>query len=226
MANPKNTKLDKDALKQPDEFLVLNTKLMTWIITHKFLVIAIIIIILVIGGGFSGMKYRAYTQELKVSALTDKAMQNYLTQTYAGADTAFSSTNAIFNEIFDKYGKTQNVGYAYMIHGNIAYQAKEYAAALASYKAALPRYASDPAIASNIENSLGHTYWALGDQNNALAAFQKVADNPGALLQDDALYSMGVIYAQQDNTTKSAESFDKVVTKYPDSLFAALLKSR
>lgn len=226
MANKKNQGLDKDALKQPDEFLALNTKFMTWVIQHKFLVIAIIVVILLIGGGFSGMKYNAYTKELKAAELSSHAMQTYLIEMQAGNEDAFAKTDAIFAEVFDKYGKTKNAAYAYVMRGNIAYQAKRYELALSSYQTALPSYTQDPMIASNLQSGIAYTYWAMGDYDQALANFRKVADNPNAAQQDDALFNIGLIYAEMDSTQESAKAFDELMAKYPDSLQAQLIKNR
>lgn len=226
MANKKNQGLDKDALKQPDEFLALNTKFMTWVVQHKFLVIAIIVVILLIGGGFSGMKYNAYTKELKAAELTSHAMQTYLAEMEAGNEDTFTKTDTIFAEVFDKYGKTKNVAYTYVVRGNIAYQAKQYEQALSSYQNALSGYTQDPVITSNLQNSIAYTYWAMGDHNQALTNFRKVADNPSAAQQDDALFNIGLIYQEMNSTQESAKAFNELMAKYPESLQAQLLKNR
>lgn len=226
MAKSKNKPLSKEALKQPDEFLALNAKFMTWVIQHKILVIAIVVVILLIGGGFSGFKYYGYKQELKAAELTAQAKQVYLTELQAGNAMPFKTADAIFSEIFSSYGKTQNAAYAHLIRANIAYQAKEHELALQSYQAALPDYAGDPLVAGNIQNSIGYCYMALEDNDRALEAFQKVVGNASAALQDDALYNMGVIYAKQDATAKSAEAFAQILAAYPNSIHAELLKNR
>lgn len=226
MANSKNKPLDKDALKQPDEFLALNAKFMTWVIQHKVLVVAIVVVILLIGAGFSGYKYYGYLQEANASEITAQAKQVYLAELEGGNQDAFHAAGNIFDQVFKHYDKTKTAGYAYLLHANIAYQTKEYEQALLSYMAALPRYAGEPLIASNIQNSIGYCYLALGGHDRALEAFQKVADNPGAALQDDALYNIGMIYAELDNPVKSAEAFEQILAKYPDSLHAQLLKNR
>lgn len=226
MANPKNKPLDKDALKQPDEFLALNAKFMTWVIQHKVLVVAIVVVILLIGAGFSGFKYYGYMQETDASELVARAKQVYLTETEAGNADAFMAANTIFEDVFRVYGGTKNAAYARLIHANIAYQAKEYELALQSYLAALPVYAGDAVTSGNIQNSIGYCYMALDNNERALEAFQKVANNPKAALQDDALYNIGIIYAKQDNSAKSAEAFEQILTKYPNSIHAELLKNR
>lgn len=226
MAKSKNKPLSKDALKQPDEFLALNAKFMTWVIQHKILVIAIVVVILLIGGGFSGFKYYGYKQEVKAAELTAQAKQVYLAEVQAGNATPFKTADAIFSEVFSTYGKTQNAAYAHLIRGNIAYQAKEYEQALQSYQTALPQYAGEPLIIGNIQNSIGYCYMAIEDNDRALEAFQKVVGNANAALQDDALYNIGIIYAKQDATAKSAEAFKQILAAYPNSIHAELLKNR
>lgn len=218
--------MDKDALKQPDEFLALNAKFMTWVIEHKILVVAIVVVILLIGAGFSGYKYYGYLQETNAAELTAQAKQVYLTEFENGNADAFQAADSVFDEVFKYYGKTKTAGYAYLLHANIAYQTKEYELALLSYQAALPRYSGEPLIAANIQNSIGYCYLALGGHDRALEAFQKVANNPNSAQQDDALYNIGMIYAELDNPVKSAEAFEQILAKYPQSIHAQLLKNR
>ena len=226
MANPKNKSLDKDALKRPDEFLALNAKFMIWVIQHKALVIAIVVVILLIGAGFSGFKYYGYLQEGNAAELVARAKQVYLTEMEAGNADAFKTANAVFEEVFSIYGKTKNAAYARLIHANIAYQAKEYELALASYQTALKTYSGDPVVSANIQNSIGYCYMALDNNKGALEAFQAVVNNAKSALQDDALYNIGILYAKMDDPQKSAAAFEQILTKYPDSLHAELLENR
>lgn len=226
MANSKNKPLDKDALKQPDEFLALNVKFMTWVIKHKVLVIAIVVVILIIGAGFSGFKYYSYTREISAAELTAQAKQVYLTELEAGNADAFKAADAIFNDVFSAYGNTKNAAYAHLIRANIAYQAKEYNLALQSYQTALPAYADNPVVSGNIQSSIGYCYLALDNNDKALETFQKVANNSKTALQDDALYNMGVIYARQNAQQKSEDAFNQILAKYPNSIHAELLKNR
>lgn len=226
MTNQKNKPLDKNALKQPDEFQVLNTKLITWIIRHKTLVIAIVVVILLSGAGFSGFRYHKYIQETTVSELTANTLINYRAMVQDGDTDAFDKTNAAFLRILNTYGNTKNAVFARMALANIAYAAAKYEIALENYEIVLKAVRDDVILMSTIQNSLGYCYLALGQDDNAMQAFEKVAKNKSGALQDDALYNLGLIYEKLGETQKSTSAFDQIQKDYPDGLFAQLLKNR
>ena len=225
MAYKKNKPLDKDALKQPDEFMVLNTKLMTWIIEHKIMVIAVVVVILVIAAAFSGLKYAGYKKELNASEFTAQAINAYAAQLEAGDEDAFANAQVNFEKIIKAYGGTANGSYARVVFANIAYQAKEYATALQNYEKALGFYA-DPVIKSGLQNSIGHCYAALGQNDKALAAFEKTAQNPQGVLQDDALFNMSAVYSALGDNQKAEQALAQIGEKYAGGIYGKLVENR
>lgn len=226
MANQKNKPLDKNALKQPDEFQVLNTKFITWVIQHKTLVVAVIVVILLIGAGFSGFRYYKYSQENAISQLTADTLVNHRAMVLDGDEEAFDKTNTAFLKILETYGNTKNAVFTRMALANLAYEAEEYAVALENYLAVLKTTSNDAVLSAAVQNSIGYCHAALGQNDLALQAFDKVAKNKAGALQEDALYNLGLLYEKQGDAQKSADAFSQIQKDYPDGLFAQLLKNR
>lgn len=226
MATQKDKPLDKDALKNPDEFLVLNTKLMTWVLEHKLIFGGIIGVIIIIGLIFSGIKYSGYVKEVNASELTASIVQTYVDNVRAGNDKAYEVAALEFEKLAAKYGNTKNGNYAKMTFANISYEAGQYETALKYYQQVLSYYSANPVLSSTIQSSIGYCYAAMEDYDNAAAAFQKVVDKPNGVLKADALYNMGVIYDKLNEPQRSKAVYDRIGQEFSDSLYAQLLKNR
>ncbi|MDQ7052633.1 MAG: tetratricopeptide repeat protein [candidate division KSB1 bacterium] len=72
-------------------------------------------------------------------------------------------------------------------------------------------------LASNCWYWIGESYFALGDLNNALQAFNEVLNYRNSFKTDDALLMLGRIYMRQGNAEMARQMFNRLQQDYPDS---------
>ena len=112
---------------------------------------------------------------------------------------------------------------------------KEYAAALATYRARedgqavidfldfLAKYPKHP-LAGNAQYWIGEAYWAQRDYRQALVEFEKVfAHGPGKA--PDAQLKIGLCYLRLGDAARAQQAWQRVLDEYPKSEPAALAKS-
>ena len=96
------------------------------------------------------------------------------------------------------------------------FENRQYAEAIRTFQALL---AQNPQhrLASNCWYWIGESYFALGDLNNALQAFNEVLNYRNSFKADDALLMLGRIYIRQGNTEMARQMFNRLLQDYPDS---------
>lgn len=217
----------KQLLKEPDEFITFSARLFQFAVKFKFQILVGIgvgcaVLILV-----SGFVYFSKKSEEKAFSLMQQGIKKYktLSQTIGPAK-AYQEVNTDFEYILKKYsskdgGKLTRVSYA-----DICYQAGEYDKAISLYRQSLKDLGDHQPVKYLALNGLGYSYAAKQEYQEAATYFQKIASGPESVMKDEALFNLGRIYHTLGNPEKSKESYEKIVSDHPDSIYIELAKDK
>jgi tetratricopeptide (TPR) repeat protein len=220
-------KTRKELLKEPDEFLTLSSRALGWFAQHKKEINVAVLAVLAVAVLFSGYVFYGNQQEAKAASLLAQALDK-LERLGAGKPTPkiVQDVSEDFRRVFNDYGSRSNGSLARLIYANLCYETGDYQQAADLYKASLPRFADQPLVHFQILKSLGYTYEALKDPAAAVAYFEQAQSAGDKNLQDDVLFLLGDLYARMGQKEKSADAFKRILSDYPESVYASLARRR
>ena len=105
------------------------------------------------------------------------------------------------------------------------YNAKRYEAAISGFTELLT-VAPQSSLADNAQYWIGECYDAMGNYDNALAAFDKVFDYSDSNKLPDAHVKVGLIYAKMGKSDAAKEELQAVITNYPGTNAAKIATAK
>ncbi|MGB2867892.1 MAG: tetratricopeptide repeat protein [Bacteroidota bacterium] len=81
-------------------------------------------------------------------------------------------------------------------------------------------------LADNCQHWIGESYYALGDYEKAINAFNKVVGITSASKRPDALYMLGRTYEDVGDISKARFNFQKLFKEYPKHKLAAVARQK
>lgn len=223
----KRKKTRKELLKEPDEFITLTGKLIRFAVDHKTqltyglgIVLALVIII-------SGIRFFSIRAEIKAAAMFDHSLAEYDNlKNQKSPGELYSAVSGGFQNIVQKYGGKDSGKLARLVYANICYDAGRYKEAIELYEAALKDFETHAMIYSQILNNLGYAYEQQKDYATAVSYFEKTSEAPQQILRDEALFSLGRLYARLGQPEKSKAAYQKIVSDYPDFIYIDMVKEQ
>ncbi len=212
----------KELLEEPDPFLVFVSRAMEFgkkyqkeIVTAVGAVLAVVIVL-------SGvLYYKSHTEE-RAAIMFGNAIAGYnALKTGEAGTAAYEAVKTDFKDIIEKYGSTDAGKSALLQYGDVCFQMKDYDAAIAAYEQALDEM-ENTAFKSMILNGLAYAWEGKNDFKQAVAYFEKIADDEDGTARDQALFNMGRLYAKTGEPEKAKAAFQKLVSEFPDSMYADL----
>lgn len=217
----------KQLLKEPDEFITFSARLFQFAVKFKFQILVGIgvgcaALILV-----SGFVYFSKKSEEKAFSLMQEGITKYKTllQTIGPAK-AYQEVNADFEYILKKYSSKEGGKLTRVSYADICYQADEYDKAISLYRQSLKDIGDHQPVKYLVLSGLGYSYAAKQEYQEAATYFQKIASDPESIMKDEALFNLGRIYHTLGNPEKSKESYQKIVSDHPDSIYIELAKDK
>ena len=213
----------KQLLKEPDEFITFSNRMIKWGVAYKQQ--------LMIGVGvfcaavlvFVGMQYVSGRSQAKAFSLLENAIARYdqaLAQN--GPGKALDAVATDFELILNKYGSNAGGRLARVTFAQYTYAAGQADRSIALYDTALADFNEDPLYRAMIISGLGYAYTLKGDLQKAISNFEQVVSGSAATLKGDALFNLGLLYAQTGQKSKSIESFKRISDEYPESFYAEM----
>jgi tetratricopeptide (TPR) repeat protein len=173
-------KTRKQLLKEPDEFITLTGKAITFVTGYQKQISYLLCTIMAI----------ALTQRAETKAFTrlgqTQSKYDTLKKTSSGA-AAYSQVSEAFQSIINKYGGNAAGKLARVMYANISYDAQQYEKAIALYKQSLNDFKDDKLVYNMVLSNLGHAYQRIEDEQNAAAYFEKAASATDSPIREDAL---------------------------------------
>jgi tetratricopeptide (TPR) repeat protein len=218
MATKKKTR--KQLLKEPDEFMTLTGKAITFVTGYQkqisYLLCTIMAIVLI----FFGYRFFAQRAETKAFTRLGQTQSKYDTLKKTSSETAaYSQVSEAFQSIIKKYGGNAAGKLARVMYANISYDAQQYEKAIALYKQSLNDFKDDKLVYNMVLSNLGHAYQRVDDEQNAAAYFEKAASATDSPIREEALFNLGLMYEKLGESAKSQKMLQEILKNHPDSIY-------
>lgn len=217
----------KQLLKEPDEFITLSSRFIQFAVKYKFHLLSAVGTFFAVLICISGFLYFSKKAENKAYSLMQQGITTYesLLKT-VGPEKALQAVSKDFEFILEKYsdkdaGKLTRVSYA-----NMCYQAGEYDKAISLYLLSVEDMRDLQPFNYVVLSGLGYAYLAKKEYPSAIKYFQMIVSEPGVIMKDEAYYNLGKLYAIIGDQKKSNDSFKKILSDYPDSLYVQIVKDK
>lgn len=216
----------KELLKTEDEFVSFSNKVAQFVSAHlkqiQYLIFSILIIVaIVIGVGL-------YLRHLNKKALAayNRAYKTLLSGSSLEA-TEDNRKKAIeeFDTLIRNYGRTKMATLAIPQLAYLKYDEGNYDEAISLYQAYLEREKSDSIYASMAHFGIAAAYEAKGDYQSAVDYLKKIVDDRDYFLREEALFSLGRVYALSGQVEMSRETFRDFVDQFKGSPLVPLAKA-
>ena len=218
MAKKKKTR--KQLLKEPDEFITLTGKAISFVTEYQKQISYTLYALVAVALIFFGYRFFAQRAETKAFALLGQTQSKYETLIKTSSEPeVYSQVSDAFQSIIKKYGGNAGGKLARLIYANISYDARQYEKAIALYKQSLSDFKEDKFVYNMILSNLGHAYQRVGDEQNAAAYFEKAASATDSPVREEALFNLGLMYAKLGEAAKSQKTLQEILDNHPDSIY-------
>lgn len=216
----------KELLKGEDEFVSLSSRAVQYVSAHlkqiQYLTFSILIIILIVLG------ISLYLRHLNKKALAayNRAYRSLVSDSSPEAteDTIKRSVEE-FDKLIRKYGRTKMATLAIPQLASLAYDQGNYDEAISLYQMYLKREKSGSIYASMAHFGLAAVYEAKGDYQSAISHLKKIVDEGHDFLREEALFSLGRVYALSGQREMSRETFKDFIDQFTGSPLVPLAKA-
>jgi FimV-like protein len=216
----------KELLKGEDEFVSLSSRVAQYVSAHlkqiQYLSFSILIIILIVLG------ISLYLRHLNKKALAayNHAYRSLVSNSSPEAtEDTIEGSVAEFDELIRKYGRTKMATLAIPQLAYLEYDQGNYDEAISLYQMYLKREKSDSIYASMAHFGLAAVYEAKGDYQSAIRHLKKIVDEGHDFLREEALFSLGRVYALSGQREMSRETFKDFIDQFTESPLLPLAKA-
>jgi len=223
----KNRISRKELLKKPDEFITFSAKMFKFIDKYKneilYTVSGIILLVVII----SGISYFNNKAENKSFLILGKAIVKYNSDLKKlGPEKAFLGVESDLRQVLEKYPGKEGGKKTRIFFASICYDSGKYDEAIRLYKESLEDNSGNKYIKNQILNGLAYSFEAKNNIQSAVEHFEMIAADKEAVSRDDALFNLGRLYNALGNKVKSRDSYGKILSDYPDSIYLKLAKEK
>jgi len=216
----------KELLKKEDEFVSLSSRAAQYVSAHlkqiQYLTFSILIIILIVLG------ISLYLRHLNKKALAayNRAYRSLVSDSSPEAteDTMKRSVEE-FDKLIRKYGRTKMATLAIPQLAYLEYDQGNYDQAISLYQMYLKREKSDSIYRSMAHFGLAAVYEAKGDYQSAIRHLKKIVDEGHDFLREEALFSLGRVYALSGQREMSRKTFKDFIDQFTESPLLPLAKA-
>lgn len=213
----------KKELEQPDEVTENLRRLFDFILKYKVRIGIGIGALFVLIVGIVVIRYFSELSEKHASYLLDQSMEKYSQmQTEKKPAEICDLIQDDLLTIINDYPGTVAGNFAMLQLANVYYSADRYDDAVAYYTRALEALAGQPLFLNLIQMGLGLSFEAKGENDKAVAYFEKIIADPNSLMIDQALFNAGRVYGKLGKNEKRREAYEKIVSDYRDSLYVEI----
>ncbi len=216
MAKKKITR--KELLKKDDEFISLSSRVALYISAHlkqfQYMILSIMIIIAI------GIGINLYFRHLDKKALAayNLAYRNLVSD--SSPETTEDNIKRSVEELeklIKKYGRTKMAALALPQLANLKFSEGKYDEAIALYQTYLERDKPGSIYSSMAHFGIAAAYEAKGEHQSATSHLKKIVDEGHNSLKDEAMFSLGRVYALSGQSEMSREVFKEFVNQFKES---------
>lgn len=227
MAKKRVSRSRKRELETPDEFITFSQQLIGIAAAHKEKLITIVGVIVVLIIGFVGKQHFSERAENKVSALLGQSMAKYQAiKRKTSPEEAYVGAEKDFQQMLEKYSGSRGGKIARLMFADICYNGGHYDRAIQLYTTSLEEFAGVPFVENMILSSLGYAHEKKKNYPEAIKYFEMSVQGSDSAMKSDALFNLGVLYAEMGRHEKSTEAFKKIVVDHSDSIYYDIARGR
>jgi predicted negative regulator of RcsB-dependent stress response len=216
MAKKKITR--KELLKKDDEFISLSNRVAQYVSAHlkqiQYVILSIMIIIAI------GIGINFYFRHLDKKALAayNLAYRNLMSDS-SPESTEDNIKRSIeeLEKLLKKYGRTKMAALALPQLANLKFRDGKYDKAIALYQTYLERDKPSSIYSSMAHFGIAAAYEAKGEHQSAISHLKKIVDEGHSSLKDEAMFSLGRVYALSGQSEMSREVFKEFVNQFKES---------
>ena len=224
MAKKKTTR--KELLKKDDEFISLSTRFFQYVSTHgkqiQYLAVSVMIIIAIVIG------ISLYFKHLNKKSLAayNLAYTNLVSD--SSSDISEDTINKSIEELdslIKKYGWTKMATLAIPQLAYLKFGQGKYDEAISLYQTYLKKDKSISIYYLMTHFGLAAAYEAKSEHQSAIRHLKKIIDDENNFLKEEAMFSLGRLYALSGQQEMSKETFKDFVNQFKESPLVPLAKA-
>lgn len=212
----------KRELEEPDKFMVFVAKVMQFGQTYKKQITTALAVIVAAVVVIAGLRYTSARAEVKASDMLAR-----VTAQKGAAETPGATDGSDgYKAVYEKYPRTVSGKLAGLRYADQVQRSGDIAAAIEVYKKVVKGLADKPTFHHLALTGLGYAYETSGDYKSAAECLEKIVAVPSSAQKETALFSLARIYDRMGEKEKSRKMFARIVSEYPDSMYADIAKEK
>lgn len=225
MAREKETR--KELLEEPDPVTLYLHRTAAFFLAYRKPIISCVAAFLIIVAAVSVYFYYQARMETAASTLFTSTMEHYAAVVSGNGDAdAYEALKKDFRNILDEYGNTKVADMARVQYASVHYRSGDFGEAVKNYETALSQLPANHRFREMALIGLAYSYEGLNDSDNAIAYFEKIKNDPDAAMRDQALFNLGILYAERGDMEKSREAYEAIVSDHTDSMYYEVARDR
>ena len=224
MAKKKTTR--KELLKKDDEFISLSNRFFQYVSAHgkqiQYLTVSVVIIIAIVIG------ISLYFKHLNKKSLAAYSLAYTNLVSDSSSDLNEDTSNKSIEELdslIKKYGWTKMATLAIPQLAYLKFGQGKYDEAISLYQTYLKKDNSASIYHLMTHFGLAAAYEAKSEHQSAIQHLKKIIDDENNFLKEEALFSLGRLYALSGQQEMSKEIFKDFVNQFKESPLVPLAKA-
>lgn len=216
----------KELLKKPDEFMTFTGKLIRFSTENKTAITLAFAILFIAIIAISLVNFFSAKSEMEAFTVLAEAESRYSETKKDDKEAAFAEAEKLFEPVLKNYSGKQGAKLAKMLYADICYGSGKIDRAIELYEEALDDFENYPSVRNLILSGLGHCHTQKKEYDKAVGYFEKIVSDPVPIMKEDAYVNLWGLYSVKGDEAKSMETAKKIVSDYPDSFFADMIKDK
>ena len=126
----------------------------------------------------------------------------------------------------DGYGKRKGGKIGRLIYADICFKGGQLDRSIELSRQALMDFGNTQPYKNLILSSLGAAHEEKEDYDAAVGYLERIASEPEGLMRNDALFSLGRIYAAMEQKEKSTATYKKLIADYPGYMYVEIARDK
>ncbi len=216
----------KELLKKDDEFISLSSRVFQYVSAHgkqiEYMILTVVIIIAIVIG------ISLYFRHINKKALAAYNLAYKQLVSDSSPETTQDNIETSVTELdrlIEKYGRTKMATLAIPQLAYLKFGQGEYDEAISLYQTYLKRDKSGSIYRSMAHFGLAASYEAKGEHQSAISHLKKAVDDEDDFLREEAMFSLGRLYALSGQQEMSREIFEDFINQFKGSPLLPLAKA-
>lgn len=209
----------KELLEEPDPFLVFIGQALEFVKKYQKHIMAGVGAVVAVAILITGVVYFKNKSEDSAAVMLGKANAKLrVIKKDESSFIAYEDVKKDFKKITEKYGSTGAGKAALMQYADLCYLTQNYDEAIKTYNQALDKMGITE-FKTMILSGLAYSYAAKEDYAKAAEYFEKIVADDSAVMKDQALFNLGLMYEKLGKPDQAKETLSRLVSEFPDSIY-------